>query len=138
MGASIRFYREQREGPLGQAPLFETDGEHYVDLGTWLTSDVQNYAPACLELLGWVEDVRAGRATQHEWEGNSYHATILPEGVIASDLYSDARTTYTLDEAHDVMLRYWRFLLSVGKDREGSIATWELENHRTHPCRDHL
>ncbi len=134
MGGKLNFFRDQYD-----APEYTTDDVHLRDLGTWLTTDVQNYAPDCLDLLACVEDVQSGRSAAEEWEGNAYYARFTPTGVVAENLHVPGRmTTYPLDEAHQAMLHYLEFLAPTPEGKARSLDVWEKENERPHPCRGHL
>ncbi len=121
------------------APDYATDDPRLFDLGAWLTSDIQNYAPDCLDLLSCVEDMWSGRSTAEEWEGNAYLAQFSPTGVLAENLHVPGRmTTYPLDEAHQTMLRYLDFIAPTPEAKARAVDVWEKENERPHPCRAHL
>ncbi|GII20413.1 hypothetical protein [Planosporangium mesophilum] len=130
----IDFYRHERGFVLSRSR-----DAHYRDLGSWLTSDIQAYAPDCLDVLSCVEDVRFGRSALDEWEGNSCYTRFTPFGVTVESLSPEGgSTTYTPDEAHSVMLQYWQFLTPTGEKKNRALASWEGGNEREHPCRPHL
>jgi hypothetical protein len=134
VGGSLTFFRDQYG-----ASEYSTDDVHLRDIGAWLTTDVQNYAPDCLDLMACVEDVRSGRSATEEWEGNAYYAQFTPGGVTAENLHVEGRTTaYELEEAHSIMRQYLRFLAPTPEDRARALDVWEKENEREHPCRAHL
>ncbi|MEU5881173.1 hypothetical protein [Spirillospora sp. NPDC047279] len=134
MSSKISFMRDQWGGPS-----FEAVGHHYNALGSMLTSDVQNDTVSCLDNLAWLEEVRQGQAERHGWQGNSWHVLVSKDGMRLEDLYSDDwRETYPLDEAHEIILGYLRFLAPGVDGVNAGLARWEKEYGQTHPCRNHL
>lgn len=119
-------------------PWFKAEDENYGPIGSLLTSDVQNVEPWCLNLLAWIEDVRNGTSKQESWQGNSWGVLIRPAEFSQQDIYSDWSGSYSLDDAHEVILEYWRFMAPSPAGRSHAIAEWETENGRAHPCRPHL
>ena len=121
MNDSLSFHRDE----FG-APEFRAGSKRLADLGGMLTADVQGYAPDALELLRFVEDVRAGSATTEEWEGNGYVTRYTAAGVHVQNLYvPDRATTYPLDEARAAILDYFRFLAPTPDARAEAIDKWE-------------
>jgi hypothetical protein len=121
------------------APAFEATDDSYGAIGSLLTGDVQTVPAWSLDLLGWVEDVRAGRAAERSWQGNSWDVRITPSGLHLQDLFSDWSESYPLDTAHDVMIRYWSFLTAGSPDEAAAdVGEWEARAGREHPCRPHL
>jgi len=126
----ITFLRNQFNGPS-----FDSD-ERLSALGSLLTSDVQGVKESNLDLLAWIDDVRAGRLAEQMWNGNSWVAYIRPDGMDLEDLYSDDwQGSYSLDEAQRVALDYLKFLAPSAVDRARAVADWEEENGREHPLR---
>ena len=135
MTDAIRFFRDAEYN----APSFETADDAYSAIGSLMTSDIQAIEEWCLLLLSLVEDVKSGAEESQSWEGNSWTADILPNGVHLQDLHSDDWSgDYTLDQAHEVMLQYWNFLMPDRDGKARAIEKWESEEGRTHPCRAHL
>lgn len=121
------------------APSFRVTDDSYGAIGSLLTSDVQTVSAWSLDLLAWVEDVRAGRSAEQAWQGNSWDTRITSGGLQLEDLYSDWTASYPLDVAHDVMIEYWKFLTGGSPDEASSaVAGWEADAGRAHPCRAHL
>ena len=134
MTETFTFLRDQYNGPD-----YRVLDDAYSALGSMLVSDVQNDTLWCLRILGWVEDMRSGRPSNDQWGGNSWSAELAPDGLHLQDLYSDDwRGDYSLDEAHDVVLKYFDFLAPGTGEKERAIAAWEAEAGRVHPCRPHL
>ncbi|MFC5746010.1 hypothetical protein [Actinomadura rugatobispora] len=134
MTEKLSFYRDQ-----WNAPAFRPHDEAYSALGSMLTSDVQNSEILCLDRLAWIEDVRSGRKAEQGWQGNSWDAKATPQGLQLYDLYSDDwEGHYSLEEAHDVLVGYLRFLSPGMGPGSGPVTEWEKEYGRPHPCRDHL
>lgn len=130
---SVSFYRSET-GAL----RYRLDGEVFKDLGSMLMSDIQNFGPGCLEYLGTLEDVRAGRLEPEEIEGNAYQLVVTRAGVRVQNMYIDSGGDYTHDEVHAVLIRYWKWLVPDEAKREQQIEAWEREFGRVHPCREHL
>jgi len=135
MTDAIRFFRDAQYN----APSFEATDDAYSAIGSMLTSDIQSIEEWCLLLLSLVEDVKSGQESSQSWEGNSWTADILPGGLHLQDLNSDDWTgDYTLDQAHEVMLAYWNFLIPQPDAKTRAIEKWESDEGRRHPCRPHL
>lgn len=131
MQDSIEFQRNQYG-----APSVKTRNGHFRDLGSQLVSDIQTYAPDCLELLQCIDDVVSGRSEYEEFEGNSAVVRCTPDGVTVESLGPvPSGTTYTVDEARDVIVRYFDFLAPSADDKKRHLATWERENGRPFPGR---
>ncbi|WP_433289004.1 hypothetical protein [Micromonospora sp. CA-244673] len=131
MQDGIEFQRNQYG-----APSLTTRNGHFRDLGSQLVSDIQTYAPDCLELLQCIDDVTSGRSAYEEFEGNSAVVRCTPEGVTVESLGPvPSGTTYTVDEARDVILRYFDFLAPSPAEKKRHLATWEGENGRPFPGR---
>ncbi|WP_157563407.1 hypothetical protein [Micromonospora chokoriensis] len=107
-----------------------TSGErHFLDLASQLASDIQSYAPDCLELLQCIDDVASGRCAYEEFEGNSSVVRCTPAGVTVQSLGPvPSGTTYTVDEARAVILNYFNFLAPSVEDRKRHLGTWEQEH----------
>lgn len=133
MRDSMSFYRTP-DGFL----TFRSDTGFFKDLGSWMTSDIQSYAPECLEFLAILEDVRAGRRGTESIEGNAYQAIVAGDTVRVQNMFVESGEDYTFDEAHSVIIDYWTWLTPEAGDRAAQIAAWSVEFGREHPCRDHL
>ncbi|GII20412.1 hypothetical protein [Planosporangium mesophilum] len=134
MSEPIEFFRDE-DGFI----LPPTSNPHFRGIGSWLASDIQTYAPDSLDVLARVEDVRSGRSSFGEWEGNSGCTRFTPTDVTVESLGPrGGETTYTHEEAHSAMLGYWHFLTPTEESKKRALATWEGENEREHPCRPHL
>ena len=69
-------------------------------------------------------------------EGNSAVVRCTPDGVTVESLGPvPSGTTYTVDEARDVIVRYFDFLAPSADDKKRHLATWERENGRPFPGR---
>jgi hypothetical protein len=131
MRDSIEFRRNEYGAPTAQAP-----STHVRALVSQLVSDIQTYAPDCLELLWCIDEVASGRSAYEEFEGNSALVRCTPDGVTVESLGPmPSATTYTADEAREVVLRYFDFLAPSAEDKKRHLATWERENGRPFPGR---
>ncbi|MEU8181368.1 hypothetical protein AB0B85_00120 [Micromonospora sp. NPDC049044] len=127
----VEFGRNQ----YGAASMISGD-RRFRDLASQLTSDVQNYAPDCLELLQCIDDAASGRSACEEFEGNSSVVRCTSAGVtVVSCGPVRSGTTYSVDEARTVILAYFEFLAPAAPDRERHLRTWEREHGRPFPGR---
>lgn len=127
----IRFFRNERN-----VPRFNAWNGRFADLGFQLTSDIQGYAPDCLELLSCIDEVTSGLSASEEFEGNSSIFRCDAVGVTIVSLGPVPESTiYTVDEARSVVLQYFDFLAPAREDKERHVATWERENGRPYPNR---
>ncbi|MDR7278984.1 hypothetical protein [Catenuloplanes atrovinosus] len=133
MRDSISFYRTA-DGFM----TFRSDTGFFKDLGSWMTSDIQSYAPECLEFLAILEDVRVGVRDAEVIEGNAYQAFVTPSDVRVQNMFVESGEDYTFDEAHSVIIEYWKWLTPAAEDRAAQIEAWSAEFGRQHPCLDHL
>ncbi|MEU1644078.1 hypothetical protein [Micromonospora zamorensis] len=118
------------------APTMTSGDRRFRDLASQLTSDIQSYAPDCLELLQCIDDVVSGRSAYEEYEGNSAVVRCTPTGVTVDSLGPvPSGTTYTVDEAREVILTYFDFLAPSVQDRKRHLATWEQEHGGPFPGR---
>ena len=117
------------------------------NLASLLTSDIANHPSGALEALDLVEQARTGRKDIEEWLGNSTSAYFRPDGVTVTDLGPrPTTTTYSLDEVHRALLRYWKFLCPTGAERLRALEQWACfyereqpgEYDHPHPCLGHL
>ncbi|MFU8853169.1 hypothetical protein ACNAW0_19585 [Micromonospora sp. SL1-18] len=134
MRDGIEFQRNQYG-----APSMKTRDGHFRALGSQLVSDIQTYAPDCLELLQCIDDAVSGPSGYEEFEGNSAVVRCTADGVTVESLGPlPSVTTYTVDEARDVILQYFAFLAPSAEDKKRHVAAWERENGRPFPGRSLL
>jgi hypothetical protein len=131
MQDSIEFQRNEYGAPSVKAPSM-----HFRALASQLVSDIQTYAPDCLELLQCIDDVATGRSAYEEFEGNSAVVRCTPDGVTVESLGPvPSATTYPVDEARQVIIRYFDFLAPSAEEKKRHLATWERENGQPFPGR---
>ncbi|MCZ7374979.1 hypothetical protein [Micromonospora sp. WMMC250] len=129
--ADIEFGRNQ----FG-APTMTRGDRRFRDFASQLTSDIQNYAPDCLELLQCIDDVVSGRSAYEEFEGNSSVVRCTSAGVTVESLGPvPSGTTYGVDEARSLILTYFDFLAPSVEDRKRHLRTWEQEHGGPFPGR---
>lgn len=117
-------------------PDYDFTDESETALGAFLVGDIQTGGDWLLDMLAWLEDVRAGRSSREDWSGNSWVAEVKPDGLHLHDAYSDDwEGHYPLADAIEVMLRYWTFLSthSSGGWKQRQLTEWETRNSRPHP-----
>jgi hypothetical protein len=118
------------------APSLISGDRRFRDLASQLTSDIQNYAPDCLELLQCIDDVTSGRSAYEEFEGNSSVVRCTAAGVtVQSRGPVRSEVTYPVDEARAVVLTYFDFLAPAAEDRKRHLRTWEQEHGAPFPGR---
>lgn len=120
----------------GGAPGYDFTDASETALGAFLVGDIQTGGDWLLDMLAWMEDVRAGRSREEDWSGNSWVAEVRPDGLHLFDALSDDwEGHYALADATEVMLRYWAFLAdhSSGGWKQRELAKWEEEHSRPHP-----
>jgi hypothetical protein len=131
---NIRFFRDQ-----DNRARFESQTGYFADLGFELTSDIQGYAPDCIELLSCIDDVMSGGSDSEEFEGNSSIFRCDSAGVTVESLGPIAEeTTYTVEEARAVIRQYFHFLAPTAEEKAGHLQTWEQENGRPYSNRDEV
>lgn len=122
----VRFAR----GAYG-TPIMAAGHPRFRPLVSQLTSDIQTYAPDCLELLQCIDDVVSGRSTGEEYEGNSAVLRCTPEEVTVHSLGPvPSSAAYPIEEARAVILAYFIFLAPTVEERLRHVGTWEREHSR--------
>ncbi|MFG3682654.1 hypothetical protein ACGF5H_21370 [Micromonospora chalcea] len=126
--AEIRFAR----GTHG-TPTTTAGDARFRPLVSQLTSDIQTYAPDCVDLLQCIHDVVSGRSPHEEYEGNSAVLRCTPDGVTVRSLGPvPSSAAYSTEEAQTVILAYLTRLAPTAVERLRHVATWEREHGR--PC----
>ncbi|WBC15873.1 hypothetical protein O7600_03255 [Micromonospora sp. WMMA1998] len=104
--ADIEFGRNENG-----APTMINGDPRFRPFASQLVSDIQTYAPDCLQLLQCIDDVVSGRSDYEEYEGNSAVVRCTPTAVTVESLGPmPSGATYSHDEARMVILRYFDFL----------------------------
>ncbi|GIF11784.1 hypothetical protein [Actinoplanes teichomyceticus] len=110
---------------------YRVDSKRFVRIGSQLVSDIQGYAPDCINLLECIDEVAAGRAEYTEYEGNSAVFRCHPGGVTIESLGPvPDPATYTFEEARAVVLQYFDFLAPTREEKERNVVAWEQESGR--------
>lgn len=135
------------EAPGGNLPSARLGDDRFLNLASMLTSDIRTDGASLLDALMLVEWARDGRRDIDEWEGDSTAAEFLPDGVAITDLGPEQKTQrYSLDEVHEALIRYWRFLFPGAAERQNALKAWarayeqeypDAQNPQ-HPCVVHL
>ncbi|MGC4892920.1 hypothetical protein [Micromonospora sp. DT31] len=127
----VRFAR----GPHGR-PTMTGGHPRFRALAAQLSSDIQAYAPDCLELLQCIDDVRSGPSQCAEYEGNSAILRCTPDTVtVHSRGPVPSSTAYTVEEAEAVIVAYFTCLAPTAEERRRHLRTWEREHGRPGPDR---
>jgi hypothetical protein len=81
-----------------------------------------------------VEWARDGRPDIDEWLGDFTAAEFQPDGVFITDLGPVPETQrYSLDEVHEALIRYWRFVFPSAGERRDALRAWGRAYEREHP-----